>query len=418
MRALAHASRRRGDEPAVFTHEPAFARGDAPLTAADEPFEGIPVRRVGLARGIEGNAVLAEWRSPLEAELFRRWLDETRPERLDVFHLLGVGAGVLEEARRAGIPCVFHATDFFVACPIATLTLPDGTPCDGPPEGGLGCLQCIHRGVGQTIRAEGLAEPVKAWTEAFRGHFVHRERLAALAGGLAGRREALAAAVSRTDAVVAPSRFLLGTLARHGVDRAKLHHVPYGLDLTRLEGLRERPGGPLTFGYIGTLAPHKGALVLVEAFRRVKGEARLVLRGRENEFPDYGAAVRRAAELDARVELRGPFAPAELGAALSEIDVLVVPSLWHENTPFVVLEALAAGRPVVAFDRGGLAEIVGEDRGGIRVKAGDAAALTAALERVSDRSELERLRRAIPPPRTVDAALKEIDSLFKAERVR
>jgi glycosyltransferase involved in cell wall biosynthesis len=179
--------------------------------------------------------------------------------------------------------------------------------------------------------------------------------------------------------------------------------------------LTDRPAaGPVVFGYFGTLAPHKGALPLVQAFRGVKGDARLLLRGKEQEFPDYGAAVRREASQDPRVELRGPFATGELGAALSEIDALVVPSLWHENTPFVALEALAARRPVIAFDKGGLAEIVGCGRGGALVKPGDEAALTAALERFRDRAVLARVRAEIGAPRTVAAALDDIDALLGA----
>jgi glycosyltransferase involved in cell wall biosynthesis len=345
----------------------------------------------------------------------RAWLDERRIERLDVFHLQGVGVGVLEEARALGVPAVFHATDFFVACPIATLTLADGTACDGPPDGGLGCLGCIHTGVGERIRAEGLEDDVKRLTHAAGGAHLNRPLLGGLAAALVGRREAIAASVSRAAAVAAPSKFLLETLARHGVARAKLRHVPYGLDLTRLQGLTDRPAaGPVVFGYFGTLAPHKGALPLVQAFRGVKGDARLLLRGKEQEFPDYGAAVRREASQDPRVELRGPFATGELGAALSEIDALVVPSLWHENTPFVALEALAARRPVIAFDKGGLAEIVGCGRGGALVKPGDEAALTAALERFRDRAVLARVRAEIGAPRTVAAALDDIDALLGA----
>ena len=62
---------------------------------------------------------------------------------------------------------------------------------------------------------------------------------------------------------------------------------------------------------------------------------------------------------------------------------MVVPSTWYENTPFVVLEAFAAGVPVIASDLGGLSEVVEPDRNGLLFAAGDAAALRAAIERVA-----------------------------------
>jgi glycosyltransferase involved in cell wall biosynthesis len=407
-RALAHEARRLGHDARVFTYEPALARSEAPRSVVDDDFEGIPVRRAALGRGVEANPVLAEWSSPLLGAEFRRWLADFAPQRVDFFHLLGVGLGAFAEACAAGIPTIAHATDFFAACPIATLTLPDGTPCDGPPDGGLGCFGCIHGGVRAALESEELLAPARAISQLSGGLHAHRPLIGALALGLAGRREAIVSQLSNALAVAAPSRFLLESLARHGVAIERLRLVPYGLDLTRLAGLREASGGVVTFGYVGTIAPHKGVLPLARAFRASGADARLLVLGKPREFPDYGAEVEAEARRDPRIELRGPFAPAELGAVLSEIDVLVVPSLWHENTPFVALEALAARRPVIASDRGGLAEIVGPGRGGALVAPGDEGALARAIEEFSRRETVERARAEIAPPRTIAEAFSDL----------
>ncbi|HKE00343.1 MAG TPA: glycosyltransferase, partial [Planctomycetota bacterium] len=344
VRALAREAIRRGDDARVLTHEPHLAATTPGRAVVDDDVEGIPVRRVAVARGVVANPVLADHVHPLHALLARRWLEEWRPQALHVFHLLGLGSSVLLEAADLGIPVVFHATDFWTVCPIATLTLPHGEACEGPPDGGLGCFGCLHRPVGERLDREQLVGEVQAIRDAAGALRLHRPLLGALAFGLVGRREELVARVSGARAVVAPSRFLLETLARHGFERDRLSLIPYGLDLARLEGLRERSAGPIAFGYFGTLAPHKGVHVLLEAFRAVPGDARLVVRGNPDDFPDYSARLRRLAEGDDRIALAPPFPPSGLGAALSEIDALVVPSLWHENTPFVALEALAARR--------------------------------------------------------------------------
>jgi glycosyltransferase involved in cell wall biosynthesis len=413
-RALAHEARRRGHDVRVFTYEPALARGAAPHGRADDEFEGIAVRRVALGGGVESNPVLAEWSSPLLAQEFRRWIEEVEPQRLDFFHLLGVGVDALAEALARAIPTIAHATDFFAACPIATLTLPDGTPCEGPPDGGFGCFGCLHGGVRATLEREGLVGEARALSQRSGGLHAHRPLLGALALGLTGRREAIVSQLSKAAAVAAPSKFLLESLARHGVERGRLRLVPYGLDLGRLAGLRDRGAGPVAFGYVGTIAPHKGVLPLVRALRSTALDARLLVFGKLGEFPDYGAAVEAEAKGDPRIELRGPFAPGDLGAALSEIDVLAVPSLWHENTPFVALEALAARRPVIASDRGGLAEIVGPGRGGALVPPGDVASLARALEAFSRRDAVERARSEIGPPRTIADAFQDLWRLTEA----
>ena len=76
-----------------------------------------------------------------------------------------------------------------------------------------------------------------------------------------------------------------------------------------------------------------------------------------------------------RITFRGPYGHEELAEAISSIDVLVVPSVWYENTPFVVLEAFATGRPVIASDLGGLSELVKDGVNGRTFRAGDPGAL-------------------------------------------
>lgn len=412
-RALAIEARRRGNEIVIFTFEPAYARTGRIRTIADDEFEGIPVRRAAFAPEVAANPVLADFDSPLMSAIFSKFLDEFAPEQIQFFHFLSVGSGVLAEAIARGIPHVVHATDFFAACPIATLTLPDGTACDGPPDSGFGCFSCIHSSVGELLQKERLGAEVRQIYQFTGAHALHRPLLGAMALGLAGRRERLTHEISRARAIAAPSRFLLNTLVKHGVAPAKLNYIPYGLDLGRLHNLKNRESGPVVFGYFGTIAPHKGVLALAQAFAAQSGDSRLVIRGRIGEFPQYGEKVMNLLKDNPRAEIRPPFRAEELGAALSEIDILIVPSIWHENTPFVALEAIAAGRPVIASERGGLVEIVRPELGGALFPAGDSVALAARLSEFSNRARVEASRTLLPPPRPISAAYDELDAILR-----
>jgi glycosyltransferase involved in cell wall biosynthesis len=74
-------------------------------------------------------------------------------------------------------------------------------------------------------------------------------------------------------------------------------------------------------------------------------------------------------------------------------DLLCVPSIWFENSPGVVIQALGLGLPVLGSDTGGIPELVEADRNGALVPPGDMAAWQAALERIlSDPSRLDRWR--------------------------
>ena len=82
----------------------------------------------------------------------------------------------------------------------------------------------------------------------------------------------------------------------------------------------------------------------------------------------------------------GPCRINEWRAVLHDVDVLVVPSMWIENAPFIIREAFAAGVPVIASDLGGMAEMVRDGVDGLLFPPGDARSLAACLRRLSTRT--------------------------------
>ena len=156
----------------------------------------------------------------------------------------------------------------------------------------------------------------------------------------------------------------------------------------------------MRIGFCGVLSPWKGLHIAVEAVRGCSPEVELQIHGRDLEpmFQDYIDGVRVLAEGDPRIRFMGAYEASEASRVFQEMDVLVVPSTWYENTPFVVLEAFAAGVPVLASDLGGLSEIVVEGVNGMLFPAGDAAGLRSAIERIVGDPDWFRRLRVKPPP--------------------
>ena len=96
--------------------------------------------------------------------------------------------------------------------------------------------------------------------------------------------------------------------------------------------------------------------------------------------------------------------------ALAETDLLIVPSVWYENSPFTIHEAVTTRTPVLVSDLGGMAELVEPGRNGWRFRPGDVGHLREHLERIlRDRAVLSRLDFGAPPKdmRTSAAELEE-----------
>lgn len=208
------------------------------------------------------------------------------------------------------------------------------------------------------------------------------------------------------DAVIAPSRFVADMFEANGFAAERLLHIPYGVDASRIAGLRTRtPDGMLSIGFIGSLAAHKGLHVLIEALRGIDGDHwRLHVHGSVDTHPSYAERLCTLAGGDPRIEFHGAFRPSGLGEVLAGVDVVAVPSLWYENTPFTVLEALAAGRPVIASDTGGISEVVRDGHNGFLAAPGRPGELRAVVQRLLD--EPERLRDAA----THCAAVRDVDA--------
>jgi glycosyltransferase involved in cell wall biosynthesis len=140
---------------------------------------------------------------------------------------------------------------------------------------------------------------------------------------------------------------------------------------------------PLRVGYVGTLVWHKGVHQIVEAARALAGEPIVFeLWGDPAVAPDYADELRRRSQ-GLPLRLRGPFDDAHRAEVYGGLDVVVVPSLWLENSPLVVREANQAGVPVVAARIGGLPEAVEDGQDGLLYDPLSSSELAAALYRLA-----------------------------------
>lgn len=373
--AMAQEARRRGDEVTVLSLHWDYGRSKPAIELFEQPYDGFRVLRLNHWLEVNPNGELRDYENLHLEGWFRRVLDDVRPDAVHFFHLRQLGSHLIPLTRRLGVRAVVSLTDFWFLCPRFTLLRRDGGLCEGPPDGGRGCVACDQ------------PELLAATPDAGRAAAVWRPgaRLRALLDRPATQRENL----RHADAVFAPSRFLAAMFARNGFDHPRMAIVPYGLAPGRIAPVpAARPRTPLRLGFCGVLSPWKAPHLAIAAVKQVRAPVELTIHGRLEEpmFADYIASLQAAAADDPRIRFAGPYGAAEASRVFAAMDVLLTPSTWYENTPFVVLEAFAAGVPVIASDLGGLSEVVNEDRNGALFTAGDESALAAAIERVAART--------------------------------
>ena len=278
--------------------------------------------------------------------------------------------------------------DFWFLCPNFLLLHRDGSLCEGPPDRGFGCLSCIDPALAKAVESARLRPMLEPIAELPAPGGDLQPTVARRAHALIARKPVMFAELEQVEVVIAPSRFLQRIFEARGLPTGLVQHLPYGLDPTRgalrPEVARARADKTLHVGYIGSITRHKGVHLAVEAVRRSKRkDIVLHVHGDVASHPEYTEELRAMAADDARIVFHGRFEATQLGEVLSTLDCVTVPSLWYENTPFTVLEALQYGLPVVASQLGGITEVVRDGKNGILFEAGNVAALTAALEKLA-----------------------------------
>jgi glycosyltransferase involved in cell wall biosynthesis len=282
-------------------------------------------------------------------EKITQLIETVRPDLAHVHNIYHhISPSVLDGLKSCGIPIVMTLHDYKLICPTYSLWT----------EGAV-CERCCG------------------------GHYyhcvLHRCSHGSLAGSLLNTAEAYIHRKLRiydnVDLFVSPSAFLLEKHTIAGWDSTKMVHIP---NFLVLENYVPHYGHRGYFAYAGRLASYKGVRTLLSAVARVKPSIPLVIAG---DGPERSGLEREAAQLGlGGVRFLGHLGESQVRDLVAHAAFVVVPSEWHENSPYAVLEAMALGTPVLASSSGGIPELIEDGLNGVLVPSGDVDALAAGIE--------------------------------------
>jgi glycosyltransferase involved in cell wall biosynthesis len=181
------------------------------------------------------------------------------------------------------------------------------------------------------------------------------------------------------DRVVVLSETIAGTLRRSGLPQRKLQTIANGVEVERFrEAQPSLKNGESIVGFVGRLVPGKGVDILLRAAPRIFSRhpnSRFVLVG---DGPCRQELQSLAAQLGIAARVLFAGVREDMPQVYGSIDLLVLPSLC-EAMPMCVLEAMAAGKPVIATRVGAVPQLIDQDQTGLLIEPGDVAGLSAAV---------------------------------------
>lgn len=275
----------------------------------------------------------------------RLLVKETKPDVAilnNVYHQLG--PSLLSALDRLGVPMIMFARDGKLVCPAYTM-LRERRPCELCSGGRFyqaarhGCGGSISRGALLALESYWQHDIFKSWP--------------------------------KLKAIVSPSEFLANKMRDMGLQQEIVVHRNVVPRVAPAEKSVERQ----TVGFVGRLSQEKGIDVLIHAASCCPElEFRIVGEGPEEQHVRH--IVKATGTTN--VTLLGAMTAAQLQAEMRTWRLGVCPSIWYENCPRVVLEALALGIPVIGADIGGIPELV--SNAGLLVEPGNSARLSEAIK--------------------------------------
>ena len=390
--------------------------------------QGLPV--VEVVNNWTGASFAHSYRPPLIGARVARILDAVQPDILHLHSLLNLTFDLPTMAHAVGTPVVATLHDYTLVCPtggqrvhraeqhVCHTIEPDRCArcfSESPffAQMTLGRVAAVTRAPAIVQRAarilHRLSPRIAGWTARAMGRAAAPSIDAA---DITDRLDAARAVFRDVDQFVAPSASLAVEYERLGIDRSKLRVSDYGFrQLTRRP--QHAPSIPLRLGYVGSIVWHKGVHVLLDAARRLPASTwSLQIFGSPDVSPDYVASLRaRAAGLP--VQFMGGFERDRTAEVFSQIDVLVVPSLWLENSPLVIHEAFMAGVPIVGARIGGIADLVADGLNGLLYEPTSADALCNAIRLlIDDPDRVTQLSERSPPVKSIQDDAAEWEQIY------
>jgi glycosyltransferase involved in cell wall biosynthesis len=392
---------------------------------SDYEFDGTLVRRYP----VNEEPSVDELRGILPHHDFSRFREILEEERPDVYHqhswTRGLGGAHLHAAREAGLTTVLTVHVANSICLRGTMNLFGKETCDGridPTRCGAcwsqsrGAPQFVSRVLG--MMPSGLSDKLGRLQVR-----PHKVATALSARSLAERQRAdFLRLTADADRIVAVCRWLYEALLINNVPSEKLVLSRQGVDPTFAdEAMRAAPTAKTPADenfrliFLGRWHPVKGIDVLVRAIGRIPRTVPITLAihavGDGPEERAYSSEVRRLVGNDSRISIEAPIPRGQLAQALASADALAVPSLWLETGPLVVLEAKAAGLPIIGSRLGGIAELVEEPTDGMLVDPGDVTAWADAIRTVVTRRAKKPRAKKV---RTMRDVASEMTALYRS----
>ncbi len=308
----------------------------------EEHFEGICVYRIRLGAENFGSDYVNFFNEQVN-RAFTTLVEQYKPDVLHIHNIIGLSLGIIDIAKDYGMRVVITLHDHWGYCFKNTRLLSNNQPC----EDIFACSKCMP-----ALTGNQMFIPMQARSDYFR--YI----------------------LKKVDVFISPSSYLAEKYLEAGFPIEKMNTIWNGIDVEHYKNLKNVPSAKTRFTYVGYFGKHKGILTMLEAAAsfcyKEKLEINLVGDGEEKEA--YERFVKQHG-LKNQVKFWGKVDNSQVKTVYEHTDIFFIASIWPENQPVSITEAMICGKPVIASQLGGNLELVKDGETGLLFEAGNVESL-------------------------------------------
>ncbi|MFC3771473.1 glycosyltransferase family 4 protein [Paenibacillus sp. GCM10012303] len=355
--AQAKSLKNMGHDVTVFTGD-IKTHGERHSLRFDE-YEGLHVYRIHL-QSIDYQPEFVNFHHKEIENHFISVLDRFDPEIVHFHNIIGLSLGCIHIAKSRGIKTVMTLHDHWGFCFKNTIINSKEAVCSDFNDCS-NCMSFIHDGEMRNI-------PIKMRKDYFSIQLCH------------------------VDMFISPSQYLADTYVKAGFPKNKFKVIWNGLDIKRFSSIKKEKSEKIRFTFVGHFGYHKGVQFLLEALNKLKNRDHIMINlvGDGEQRNNYEKYIKEN-NLEKNIEFWGKVKNENIEKVYSQTDILILPSIWNENQPVSITEAMAARIPVIASNAGGIPEMIIHNKTGFLFSPGNSNELAETMSKFLENPELIQL---------------------------
>lgn len=288
-------------------------------------------------------------------------IKDTNPDVAFFLNAVFFSDSIIDACKKCNIPIIWRMSDYNKVC-ANYFMMRDGATCEACLEHGFRKAIRYRCGGYQRSRGAAIVKVTGMWLSHLRGIYKH------------------------VNYFITPSAFMREKMIQGGFAAEKIVHIPTFISMQNC-GIKPLPEKPNIL-YVGRLSPEKGIDVLLRAFSLIENkEVTLSIVGDHSSAYAESLIATVPPHLKMRILFHGFQEQEAVGRFFQECSLFVVPSVWYENLPNVVLEGMAHGRTAVVSRLGSLTEMVIDKVTGRHFEAGNASDLAKTIDELIESPE-------------------------------